>query len=69
MYFTASEQTPSLVSLGVLCEGGHVLGAGGILIQPLPGCCLCDLPLALASMSRARTRLSGWPACSTASAP
>ena len=37
-YLTVSEQTPSLVSLGVLCEGGHVLGAGGILIQPLPGC-------------------------------
>ena len=37
-YLTVSEQTPSLVSLGVLCEGGHVLGAGGVLIQPLPGC-------------------------------
>ena len=37
-YLTVSEQTPSLVSLGVLCEAGHVLGAGGVLIQPLPGC-------------------------------
>lgn len=55
----------------------YTIIAGGIklkdvedeLVQPLPGRCLCDLPLALASMSRARTRLSGWPACSTASAP
>lgn len=37
-YLTVSEQTPSLVSLGVLVEGGHVRGAGGVLIQPLPGC-------------------------------
>lgn len=37
-YLTVSEQTPSLVSLGVLCEAGHVQGAGGVLIQPLPGC-------------------------------
>lgn len=37
MYFTASEQTPSLVSLGVMVED-RVLAAGGLLIQPLPGC-------------------------------
>ena len=37
-YFTASEQQPSLVSLGVLVSGDTVLKAGGLLIQPLPGC-------------------------------
>ncbi len=37
-YFTVSEQQPSLVALGVLTSGEHVLKAGGLLIQPLPGC-------------------------------
>ena len=37
-YFTVSEQQPSLVALGVLTNGPAVLKAGGILIQPLPGC-------------------------------
>ena len=39
-YFTASEQQPSLVYLGVRLEplSGRVLGAGGLLIQPLPDC-------------------------------
>ncbi len=37
-YFTVSEQQPSLVALGVLVEGGRVRKAGGLLIQPLPGC-------------------------------
>ena len=37
-YFTTSEQTPSLVALGVRVHEGAVLSAGGILIQPLPGC-------------------------------
>ena len=39
-YFTASEQQPSLVYLGVRLEplSGAVLGAGGLLVQPLPGC-------------------------------
>ena len=37
-YFTVSEQQPSLVSLGVLVSGEAVLKAGGLLIQPLPGC-------------------------------
>lgn len=39
-YFTASEQQPSLVYLGVRerAEDGVVLGAGGLLIQPLPNC-------------------------------
>ena len=36
MYFTASEQTPSLVSLGVLV-GDKVESAGGLIIQMLPG--------------------------------
>ena len=39
-YFTASEQQPSLVYLGVRekADIGEVIGAGGILIQPMPGC-------------------------------
>ena len=37
-YFTVSEQQPSLVALGVLVQGPKVLKAGGLLIQPLPGC-------------------------------
>ena len=37
-YFTVSEQQPSLVALGVLVKGETVLKAGGLLIQPLPGC-------------------------------
>ena len=37
-YFTVSEQQPSLVALGVLVSGDAVLKAGGLLIQPLPGC-------------------------------
>lgn len=36
MYFTSSEQTPSLVSLGVLV-GEHVISAGGLIIQMMPG--------------------------------
>ena len=37
-YFTVSEQQPSLVALGVLVGGERVIRAGGLLIQPLPGC-------------------------------
>jgi molecular chaperone Hsp33 len=37
-YFAVSEQQPSLVALGVLVGGGCVLKAGGLLIQPMPGC-------------------------------
>ncbi|MBQ9309123.1 MAG: Hsp33 family molecular chaperone HslO [Clostridia bacterium] len=37
-YFTVSEQQPSLVSLGVLVKGTEVIKAGGLLLQPLPGC-------------------------------
>lgn len=37
-YFTVSEQQPSLVALGVLVNGAAVLKAGGLLIQPMPGC-------------------------------
>lgn len=37
-YFTVSEQQPSLVALGVLVNGDVVLKAGGLLIQPMPGC-------------------------------
>ena len=36
MYFTASEQVPSLVSLGVLV-GEKVEAAGGLIVQMLPG--------------------------------
>ena len=39
-YFTASEQTPSLVYLGVRVNpiDGIVRAGGGIIAQPLPGC-------------------------------
>lgn len=37
-YFTVSEQQPSLVALGVLVNGSSIIKAGGLLIQPLPGC-------------------------------
>lgn len=37
MYYLESEQTPSLCALGTLV-GEHILSAGGILIQAMPGC-------------------------------
>ncbi len=37
-YYVTSEQTPTLQSLGVLVSGDVVLSAGGVLLQPLPGC-------------------------------
>lgn len=39
-YYAVSEQQPSLVYLGVRvdAETGTVLAAGGLLVQPLPGC-------------------------------
>ena len=37
-YLTVSEQTPSLVALGVMVQGGHIRGAGGVLVQPMPDC-------------------------------
>ena len=37
MYFTASEQTPSLVSLGVLVSDVKVESAGGLIVQLMPG--------------------------------
>jgi len=37
-YFLESEQKPSAVALGVLvAPEGHVLAAGGCIVQPLPG--------------------------------
>ncbi|WP_172199215.1 Hsp33 family molecular chaperone HslO [Saccharibacillus qingshengii] len=37
-YFAASEQTPSAVGIGVLvAPEGHVLSAGGLIVQLLPG--------------------------------
>ena len=36
-YLAASEQTPSVVALGVLMEGGEVKHAGGMMIQLMPG--------------------------------
>ena len=37
-YFAVSEQQPSAVALGVLTGNGTVKSAGGVIIQPLPGC-------------------------------
>ena len=37
-YYVVSEQTPTLQSLGVLVSGETVLSAGGVLLQPMPGC-------------------------------
>ena len=37
MYFTASEQTPSLVSLGMLVSDEKVESAGGLIVQVMPG--------------------------------
>jgi len=37
MYYTVSEQTPTLCALGVLL-GDRVTAAGGILVQAMPGC-------------------------------
>ena len=37
-YFVESEQKPSAVALGVLvAPEGHILAAGGCIVQPLPG--------------------------------
>ncbi len=38
LYYTASEQIPSLTALGVLTAGETVLQAGGVLVQAMPGC-------------------------------
>lgn len=37
-YFTASEQLPSAVALGVKTDGGRCVKAGGIIVQPMPNC-------------------------------
>lgn len=37
-YYCKSEQSPSLVSLGVVASDTEVGAAGGVLLQPLPGC-------------------------------
>lgn len=37
-YYLKSEQQPSAIALGVLIEGDKVVGAGGVIIQPLPNC-------------------------------
>ncbi|MDE5990352.1 MAG: Hsp33 family molecular chaperone HslO [Clostridia bacterium] len=37
-YFTASEQLPSAVALGVKMQDGKCLKAGGIIVQPMPNC-------------------------------
>ncbi len=37
-YFVKSEQSPSLVSLGVVASDTAVAAAGGVLLQPMPGC-------------------------------
>lgn len=37
-YYVKSEQSPSLVSLGVIASDSDVGSAGGVLLQPMPGC-------------------------------
>lgn len=37
-YYVQSEQSPSLVSLGVVASDTDVAAAGGVLLQPLPDC-------------------------------
>lgn len=37
-YYTKSEQQPSGIAVGVTIEDGKVVGAGGVIIQPLPNC-------------------------------
>jgi molecular chaperone Hsp33 len=37
-YYVQSEQTPSLVSLGVIASDVDVSSAGGVLVQAMPGC-------------------------------
>ncbi len=37
-YYVQSEQSPSLVSLGVIASDAQVQAAGGVLLQPMPGC-------------------------------
>ena len=37
-YYVQSEQSPSLVSLGVIASDTDVTSAGGVLLQPMPGC-------------------------------
>ncbi|MBR1796802.1 MAG: Hsp33 family molecular chaperone HslO [Clostridiales bacterium] len=36
-YLASSEQTPSIVALGVQIKDGHVVNAGGMMIQMMPG--------------------------------
>lgn len=37
-YYVQSEQSPSLVSLGVIASDVNATAAGGVLLQALPGC-------------------------------
>ena len=59
MYYTASEQTPTLCALGVqLGQGAGVEAAGGVLLQAMPGCSESTLD-ALELRSQIFTGLSG----------
>ena len=37
-YYAYSEQQPTAIAVGVLVKNNMCIGAGGVIIQPLPGC-------------------------------
>lgn len=37
-YFAYSEQQPTAIAVGVLIKNGKCVGAGGVILQPLPDC-------------------------------
>ncbi len=56
-YFTASEQQPTLCYLGVheQAASGQVTAAGGVVVQPLPGCDPSHIEKVMAAVDRIAT--------------